>query len=240
MAGLLDRKQQQAGGRPQAGSRQQSGGGGDGGMMRQRPTGDDQQQQGMEEETNVSPEEQAQYDEWVTNGMKLIYNENTMDQVLQTIESDGDPVEGLGNAVAMVTMRLEDSAEKSGREISGDIKLNAATELLEQMADLTNEAGIHDFSEEELEAALYRGLDTYREVRQEQGRLPKEELTEDFAELVEADREGRIDEIVPGLEEYAKSRAPTGDPEQGQQNQRDEGSGGRARQRRISTSGVRG
>lgn len=213
MAGLLEKKrqQQEGGGRPQAGPRQQpGGGGGGGGMMRQPEAGGDQQQGMEEEETSVSPEEQAEYDEFVTNGMKLIYSENTMDQVLQTIESDGDPVQGLGNAVATVIMRLEDSAEKGGREISGDVKLNAATELLEQMADLAKEAGIHDFSEQELEAALYRGLDTYREARQEQGRLPKEELTEDFAELIEADREGRVDEVVPGLEEYARQRAPEG------------------------------
>lgn len=168
---------------------------------------------GGEEEGNVTPEEQAQYDTFVTNGMQLIYNEKSMPQVLQSIAGDGDPVEGLANTVATVVMRLEDSAADKGQEISGDVKMHGATELLEQMAELAGEAGIHDYSEEEMEGALFRALDIYREARAD--RLPVDELKEDFAMLQEADQQGRLDEIVPGASEFAARRG--GQQEQGQE-----------------------
>ena len=161
---------------------------------------------GDQDESNVTPEEQAEYDQFVTNGMKLMYSEETLPKVLESIAGDGNPIEGLGTALAMLVMRVEDSAKDSGREISGDVKLNAATELLEQMAELATEAGIHDFSPEDMEVALFHGLDVYRETRAQQGELPVDELTEDMAQIVKADQQGRIDEVVPGLKEYAQKR----------------------------------
>lgn len=217
MAGLLKQQQQQGGGRPQAGG----GGGGPARSMPGQPMPD--QQQAGDEETNVSPEEQAEYDQFVTNGMKLMYSEETMPQVLKAIEGDGDPIEGLGTALATLVLRLEESAAENGREISGDVKINAATELLEQMADLAAAAGIHDYSPEDLESALLRGLDVYREIRAQQGDLPTEELSQDMAELMAADQEGRIDELVPGLSEYAQSRMPAGGA--GQQPRQAQGGG---------------
>jgi hypothetical protein len=160
-----------------------------------------------EEQPNVSPEEQAQYEQWVTNGMQLIYSKQTLPHVMKLLSGGEKPTEGLANALAMVALRLDESAKEGGTEISGDVKLHGAQELLEQLAELAENAGIHEFSEEELEAAFYLALDIYRSTAQANGTLPVEDLKQDFNELVAADQQGRLDEVLPGISEYAK-RAP--------------------------------
>lgn len=177
----------------------------------------------LDEEGNVTPEEQAAYDQFVTNGMEVMYSDQVMPQILETIQGSGNPVEGLGNAVAMLAIYLDDSARESGSEIPGDVKYHGSVELLEQMAELAEQAGIHQFSEEDLENALYVALDTYRTTQQAAGKLPVEELQQDMNELVAAEQTGTIDQILPGISEYAK-RAPA--PEGAGQQQGQKPSGG--------------
>lgn len=168
-------------------------------------------QPGMAEEaSNVSPEEQAEYDAFVTNGMQLIYNEQLMPQLLERIEGGGNPIEGLANAAALVVMRLEDSAEGQGQAISNDVKFHGGTELMEQLAELAEAAGIHEYSEEEVESAFYLALDTYRSTRQEQGKLAMDEINQDMQTLVQADQAGRLNEVLPGIEQAA-ARLPKPD-----------------------------
>ena len=159
---------------------------------------------GGEIESNVSAEEQEQYDRFVTNGMKMLYDKNAVDKLLQSIEGDGNPVEGLANALVQVVMRLEDSSEQAGEKISPDVLLHGGTELLEQMVDLSEQAGGHKFKEQEVESALYLALDTYRTTRQQQGRLDEEALSADMEQLVQADYKGELDSLIPGIGEYAK------------------------------------
>jgi hypothetical protein len=181
-----------------------------------------EQQAGMmpesgEEAGNVAPEEQAQYDVFVKNGMRLMYEKATVNQILQNVEENENKVEGLANALVVVVSRLEDSAGESGQEISGDVKLHGGQELLEQMVELVEQAGIHDYTPEEMESAMLLAVENYRMLKQENGTLPVEDIGQDFAELQQADAEGRIDEIAPGASEFAAQRAQQNPEEEQQQ-----------------------
>lgn len=160
-----------------------------------------------EGESNVSPEEQAQYDQFVKNGMELIYDEKTMPQLMQSLEGAGTPTEGLANALVTVVMRLEDSAKQQGQEISGEVIMHAATELMEQLVELAEAAGVHEFTPEDIESSYLLAIDTYRTARQGKGDLPVDDLKQDMDMMMQADQQGRLDEVVPGISEYAK-RAP--------------------------------
>lgn len=185
------------------------------GQQQQQP-GAAQQQSGASaveeslagDEVPASPEEQAEYEEFVTKGMDLMYNDKAMEEVIRSALGDSNPIEGLANTLVVVVKRLEDSAGEAGREFSGDVKLHAARELLEQLVELVEATGAHEFTEEEMESAFYLALDTYRTIKQESGELPVEDLQEDMQMLVQAEQQGQLDQLVPGLEEYAK-RAPT-------------------------------
>ena len=172
-----------------------------------------------QEDETVTPEEQEQYDLFVSNGMKLLYDQKVMPKLMESIRGggnateDGNPIEGLANALSMLVMRLEDSAAEKGQPISPDVMLHGGTELLEQMADLAEQAGVHTFDESEIETALYLALDTYRTTRQQQGKLPEDQLKADMQQLAQAEQDGSIDEIIPGITEYAK-KAPKPDQAQ--------------------------
>lgn len=161
-----------------------------------QPTGGD--------ESNVSPEEQTQYDEFVTNGMSLLHDEKGLSSLIQSIEGDGNPVEGLANTVASIVIRIEDSAQKQGIEISGDVLMHGGTELLEQAADLAEQSGVHEFSDDELESALYLAMDIYRTTRQQQGKLPTDQLGQDMQELQTAEQDGSLEKQFPGITKYAE------------------------------------
>ncbi len=161
-------------------------------------------QRNVDLEANVTAEEQEQYDRFVTNGMKMLYDEKAVQKLLTSMEGDGNPVEGLANALVQVVMRLEDSSEQAGEKISPDVLLHGGTELLEQMVDLSEQAGGHKFKEKEIESALYLALDTYRTTRQQQGRLDEDALGADMEQLVQADYKGELDSLIPGIGEYAK------------------------------------
>jgi hypothetical protein len=170
-------------------------------------TPDDEAAEG---EPNVSPEEQKQYDQFVNNAYSLIYSSDNggkaivRPQILNSLKGNGDPKEGLATTVALVVKRTADSARESGMDISGDVMLHGGQEILEDLADLQREAGIADLSAEEIEGAMYRALDLYRETAQADGSLDTAALAQDFKQMVDADKAGRLDEVVPGASKAAE------------------------------------
>jgi len=161
----------------------------------------EQMQATPEPQPNVSPDEQAEYDKFVDNGLKLIYSEQMMPKIIERLGASKNPIEGLANVTFMVVQRLEASAEKAGRQISEDVLFNGAVEILEDIANLAKEAGVHDFTEEEMESAGYAALDLYGEAKQQSGGLDKEAMTRDMSALIQADQSGELEQVFPGLEE---------------------------------------
>jgi len=163
---------------------------------------------GAEPAPNVSKEEQAQYDEFVTNAMSMMNSEKGSKALLKSIEGE-NPVEGLANAVASIVMRLEDSAEKAGAKISGDVMMAGGAEILEQAADLSEQAGGHAFTEEELEQAVYMAMDLYREARTQQGKLDQGSFGQDLNDLKAAEADGTLEEQIPGITEHSQKAGQT-------------------------------
>jgi hypothetical protein len=154
--------------------------------------------------SNVSPEEQEMYDNFVTNGMSIMHSDEGLPALLKAIEGDENPVEGLANAVSAIVMRLEDSAEKQGVEISPDVLMHGGLELMEQAADLAEQAGVHAFTDEEMEGALYIAMDLYRQARQKQGKISQETANEEMGELMAAEQAGTLEDDLPGITERSK------------------------------------
>lgn len=157
-----------------------------------------------EQGANVTPEEQAEYDQFVANATEIMYDEQTMPQILQRIHGSPNKAEAVANVTAMLVMRLEDSARQEGMPIEGDVKFHGGVNILELLVDLTEAAGIHEFSPEEIEQATLAAMDIYREARQADGTLPSEEIAEDLDLLVAAEEQGALGELVPGAEQYAQ------------------------------------
>ncbi len=150
-------------------------------------------------EVEATPEEQAQLQEFVTNGVHMMNTKEGAKKIVQAIQADGDPVTGLATAVSAIIMRLEDSAEKKGVEIDSDILMHGGAELMSVAADLSKQVGAHQFTDEEIEAAAYKAIDMYRVTRQEQGKLDQQAIGEDLQMLQAAEQQGGLESVLPGI-----------------------------------------
>lgn len=155
-------------------------------------------------DSNVSPEEQAQYDQFVTNGLKLMMQGEGAQArinpaVLARMQDADDPKQGVAGAAAMIILQLMQSAKKSGEKLSGDVIFHGGVEIIEHLIAIAEKAGIHEFSEEDMEGVMYLTLDMVREQATAAGLIDSEALKQDFAQIAAADKQGTLGQLLPGL-----------------------------------------
>ncbi len=154
-----------------------------------------------EEQPNVTEAEQAQYDKFVDNALSAIYDEKSLPQIVESLKGGGNPVDGLANTAVGVVVRVQDSAEQAGLKIEPDVLLHGGSEILQDLAELAEKAGVHQFSPEEVEGAAFQAMDLYREMKGRDGGEGRPQIMEDFNQIVALDQAGKLDEITPGLTE---------------------------------------
>jgi hypothetical protein len=98
--------------------------------------------------TNAGPEEQEQYDMYVAQAYNLIYDEKMMPQVVEMLKGESDPAEGLARAASMIISRVRLQPSRGGMELSGDVLPHAGTEVLEDLAGLSRQPEIKDFTQD--------------------------------------------------------------------------------------------
>ncbi|WP_395451209.1 hypothetical protein ACHMW7_16285 [Aminobacter sp. UC22_36] len=171
-------------------------------------------QGGLGESVQASPEEQQAYEHFIGKSMELIYNKQMLPQVLSLLQGEGDPIEGLARASALVIGRVASAAQQAGEKLSGDVLLHAGTATFEDLANLASEAGIHDFGEDQdgLEGAYFKALDLYREMLQSSGQLDEAAAAEDLNKLMQADKDGQLEAMFRRLaeEDAGGNKPPNG------------------------------
>lgn len=167
---------------------------------------------------NVSPEEQAQYDKFVRNGLEIIYPQGegaqVSPQVIQQLKGGDDPIENLANTAVHLTIAVEDSAEQGGVQLDDAVVMHGGIAILEELAEVAEAAKIHDYSEDELQGATYRAMDLYREIGEQSGRVDPNALKQQFGEIVDADKRGDVRSVLPQLPaDDGPDKEPDNDPD---------------------------
>lgn len=205
MAGLMDDEEAapapEKKGKPTTFREEPTAGRDEKGAARDEAEAEDSPEGGDDEQPNVSPEEQAQYEDFVDKCHQLIYSQGAFEKVLERIKATPNPVEGLATVVATTVFRVQQSAVEAGQELSPDVLMQGGQEVLLDLADQVAKAGIHDYSEQEIEAATYAAVDQYREMAGKAGFLDEGAAVQDANSLVQMDRTGELDETLPGLKE---------------------------------------
>tara|TARA_R110000737_G_scaffold279417_2_gene286111 strand:+ start:217 stop:885 length:669 start_codon:yes stop_codon:yes gene_type:complete len=155
-------------------------------------------------EPNVTPEEQEEYEMVVDNAYKLLYSnvETTLENM-----SQGDIVTGMANTVANVFSRISDTAKRDGVKFTDGVLLAAAGEIMEDMADLVTETGIDEPTPEQMESAMYGAVEQYREMQQKN--VNPEEAVGEFMQLRDAEKNGTLEELAPGVSERFAQFVPS-------------------------------
>lgn len=164
----------------------------------------------------ASPEEQQLYNAVVGQAFNMIYDRKFLPTVIDMLKGNGDPVEGLATAAAQVTARVAKSAKQSGRDIPPDVLLHAATEVFEDLAELSRTAGIKDYSQDQdaFEGAYFRALDQYRVMEQQSGGVDQRAAQQDLAKLQQMDQSGELEQMLMGLAENDPRSAKGGPKEE--------------------------
>ena len=177
------------------------------------------------EAANVTPEEQAQYDEFVNNALEIIYPAQTQGQpspqIINSLSGQmseqerellaqadpplgNSPIDNLAGTGAAVVVMVEGSAAQAGARIDDDVLFHAGADILAELAEVAEAAKIHPYSEEEMESALYRALDIYR---MSSPRVDPEMLAQEFGQIAEADKAGQLDQVLPGIGQRTQEQA---------------------------------
>jgi hypothetical protein len=161
----------------------------------------------VEDQPNVSPEEQQEYDTFVQNAMEIMYSPEgkVQDEIMARLSTGNKPIDTLAQTLVWLVMMVEQDAKRAGTAISDDVLMHAAREIMEQLIEIAEALGLHEFKEAEIQGAWYNALDMYREANSDEGgRIDPEVASTAFQQLDEAAKEGRADEIVPGFEQNAE------------------------------------
>lgn len=171
-------------------------------------------EEGDNEEPNVTPEEQAEYERFVEAGlMAMAEGGEIKPGIRQLLDEDpkdliaalGDNIPELGErfspivavaATAVIVTR--EAIERVGKP-SGDVLLQGGRAILEALVELRDTMG-DDFTQDEINQAWLHAIDIYRAVASEAGEVDDEEASAEFAEILNAQEQGRLGEVLPELE----------------------------------------
>jgi hypothetical protein len=207
MQGLMNPgPQQPAGQQPRAPMPQQ-------GQPQGQPKGQPQAGGAFDQTREATPEEQETYNRFVSMTMNMLYDEKAFPQMVKMLEGGGDPVEGLSTTAVLVIARVALSAEQAGEPINGDILFNAGTEIINQLADVSDEAGLSDYANDSdmLEAAYYKALDKFRMLMESNGRIDQQAMGQDLQRLQGMSDSGDMERSLKSLaanDPRKRKRAP--------------------------------
>ncbi len=165
-------------------------------------------------EGNASPEEQAIYDDLMKKALGIIYPANQQGQVsgeiLANLKGDFDtqilsmfepaepaltdsPADTVAAVGALLTIMVEGSM---GGPAPEDVVMHVGKDIVENLVEVAEAAGLKDFTEEEMEGVFYRAVDLYRVASPF---IDQEALKAEFGKIVEADKAGQLETVLPGL-----------------------------------------
>lgn len=166
----------------------------------------DEEQSGEEPdaESNVTPEEQADYDLFVGQAMNMIAkpeHQKFRDSLVKLLSAGSDRVAALASAATRLVEGVEKSANQAGKEFSADILLHAGQEIVELLAEFAQAKKIHSFTPDEVDAAFLQAVDLYRMNNKD--KVDPQAAQQELQEIAAAEKQGNIDEVAPGLREAA-------------------------------------
>ncbi len=145
---------------------------------------------------NVSPEEQEIYNRVVAMAMLAIYDKKMMPKTIKFIEQSDDPVDGVAEIVSQIGMRVYSKAKEKGFDIPGDVMLHAGQEIVEEVINLAEAAGVAEFTPQQAEAAFYAAADKFGQAGRKMKIYSEEQGRADMAELDRMTDAGEFDDML--------------------------------------------
>jgi hypothetical protein len=174
-----------------------------------------------DDDSGVTPEEQASYDDFVGKASDLIHGgetETVLPEILESlrgggqsapVDPTGDPETGapnngpilaLANTAVQICQKLDVDSSEAGTPYADEVLYQGAVEVVEMLGEIAEAANIHTYSEDDLAGAFYQAVDLYRPIAIEMGRTTEETLKGQFGEIEEGGKDGRLDQVMAEAE----------------------------------------
>lgn len=171
------------------------------------------------DETQVTPEEQAEYDEFTTMCLGIVHglnkvgpNRASADIVLDYFKPTGVTVpQALGFATAEVCYTVHQKMKRDGVEIGADVIFHAAAEVMSEIYEFAAAAKVIPVAklppagspqeEQLLGKALMFAVERFGQRLESTGQLPREEANQHLSEQIRREAEaGELDNYDPRSE----------------------------------------
>ena len=114
----------------------------------------------------------------------------------------------LANASVMIVSKLDDSAREAGSPLSDAVLIEVGTDVVAMLAEHAELEGEMEYSQDELDGAIITAADMYRAKAIADGRTDEGTLKGQWDELLTADKEGRLGDVLPGAGQAAEEAGP--------------------------------
>lgn len=145
-----------------------------------------------EQQPNVSPEEQAQYDAFMKQARGILMGTPDSDQsmviVLEKLKAGRDDIgTAIGDTAAKVLRSVASGIEGKGRQVPQDILFAAGDEVVDELIEMAVAVGFmkEEQSEKIKKQAVFEGLRVYGENEIQSGKLTPEKRAAAQAEMKE-------------------------------------------------------
>lgn len=126
------------------------------------------------------------------------------------------PILALANTAVQIVQKMDVDSSEAGKPWTDDVLYQGATEVIEMLGDIALAANIYDYTDEEMTGAFYQAVDMYRPIAIEMGRTSDETLKGQFSEIEDADKAGRLGDMLPGAGPQTVGEPPVGPADQQQ------------------------
>lgn len=155
----------------------------------------------------ASPEEQDLYDRFVSMATMVIWNEQMIGPNIERLKSSPDPAAVAGEIASQAAQRVVARAAEDGIQIPPDVILHGGEEIVGQVVDLAEKAGI-ELSDDDVERAWYAAADDFGQSMTAQGVYTDELHRADAEDLKAMADDGTVDRILAELAAQRGGQAP--------------------------------
>lgn len=154
-------------------------------------------------EEAATEDEQLDYDMLVVRAQKMMYGQGR-ESILELLGSSETPAQGLGQAASMLVKSLMQSAKQSGREISGEVAINAGAEIIELLSELATKNNVFQYESDEEESSEIQDAVLWGVKYYGDGMIADGEITPEMQGMAQT-------QMQEGIQEDLEANAPGGE-----------------------------
>jgi hypothetical protein len=129
-----------------------------------------------DEPSNVTPQEQEQYDTIVVAALSFLYADGATKMVVQKLKDEasgnGGLAQAIGHTCAMILRSIKRALAQQNKQVPPDIMFHAGAEVIAEIITIAEHAGLAKEGDEALlRDAAFRAVKTYGDIELQTGEL---------------------------------------------------------------------